>query len=690
MDTEVEAADDASAALGKDAATMRPKITALWHERSRAFGLNESDVPDFGIVASSELKQVIEKNHCLQVHAVPVMETLYEQIRNTHSMVILTDQRGLIIHALGDDDFLEKAGRVALRTGVLWSEESKGTNAIGTALLDGRPTLVHAADHYLRANRFLTCSCAPIIDNKGATIGALDVSGDQASYHQHTMALVRMSVQMIENHLFADNFSQAVRVHFHTRPEFVGTLVEGIVAFDAAGRFLGANRSAQFQLGMSGSVLQIHTISSLFGIPMSSLFDHCRTANPGLLSLCMHNGVAVHARAKFRTSGPMVTGPCGEREAREGNRRSVEARPASSAKTAAHHWTLNELLTGDPQIARAISKVRQVQGHDIPVLILGETGTGKELFAQAIHNESARREGPFVAVNCASIPDSLIEAELFGYEDGAFTGARKKGSIGKMQLANGGTLFLDEIGDMPVNLQARLLRVLQDRMVNPLGSVKSIPVNIAVICATNRNLQEMIRLGEFRRDLYYRLNALVIKLPPLRARTDLEALIARILVVGGDHDTPRAVAPDVLALFARSPWPGNLRQLTNVLRTARIMAHGAEMIGLDHLPDDFIDDLQQDCRAAGLDDASRADASAPRESSPDEPASATRAPLQVHPAVLFGDGASMGEVQTSAIAAAMKQCNGNVSAAARALSVSRNTIYRRLGINVDKTGGRTP
>src|SRR5438046_5960235 len=201
--TVIEGVDRASAALGTDLAAMRPEITAQWHERARELGLRESDVPDFCTVRSSDLSAAIDRNRILHSHALQVMETLYEQIQNTHSMVILTDHRGLIIHALGDDDFLEKAGRVALRTGVLWSEESKGTNAIGTALLDGRATLVHADDHFLSINRFLTCSCAPIVDVHGNTIGALDVSGDRGSYHRHTMALARMSVQMIENHLFA-------------------------------------------------------------------------------------------------------------------------------------------------------------------------------------------------------------------------------------------------------------------------------------------------------------------------------------------------------------------------------------------------------------------------------------------------------------------------------------------------------
>jgi transcriptional regulator with PAS, ATPase and Fis domain len=206
---------------------------------------------------------------------------------------------------------------------------------------------------------------------------------------------------------------------------------------------------------------------------------------------------------------------------------------------------LASLDTGDPQVAAVIAKVRKVIGKDIPILITGETGTGKELLAQAIHNDSPRRDGPFVAVNCASIPETLIESELFGYEEGAFTGARRKGALGKLVQANGGTLFLDEIGDMPYPLQVRLLRVLQERIVNPLGSAKSIPVDISVVCATHRSLREMIAQNLFREDLYYRLNGLVVKLPPLRERTDLAVVIEKI--------RRRAATDAVSASRRRSP-----------------------------------------------------------------------------------------------------------------------------------------
>ncbi|WP_300753561.1 sigma-54-dependent Fis family transcriptional regulator [Janthinobacterium sp.] len=619
-----------------------PIIIETSHQRSQAFGLSPTATPDSTPIAKSDLSLLIEQNRMLHTHAVPAMEALYQQIVNTHSMVILTDARGVIVHSLGDDDFLEKANRVALKPGVAWSEQVRGTNAIGTAITEKLATLVHADQHYLTANHFLTCSAAPITDHRGNVIGVLDVSSDQRSFHKHTMALVRMSALMIENQLFSATFEDAITLHFHARPEFVGTLMEGLASFTPGGRFLSANKNGLFQLGLSFAELQSHTFSSLFGLPVSALYDHYRMAAPGLLDLCLPSGVRVLSRAELRLANhafQYALSPSSEPA-----EKSTPTTPAPASATRRLSG-LRYLRTGDPQLELVIDKVGKVLGRDIPILIMGETGTGKELLAQAIHNDTPRTTGPFIAVNCASIPETLIESELFGYEDGAFTGARKKGATGKILQAHGGTLFLDEIGDMPLGLQARLLRVLQERMVTPLGSSKSIPIHIDLICATNHNLRERMAKGLFREDLYYRLNGLVVKLPPLRERTDLETVVKKILATeapGSRH----TLAPDLLKLFHRHQWPGNFRQLTNLLRTAIVMADGAQEISLRHMPDDFLDDIES-------------------------------APLANNPATA-SSGARLEELEHNAIVEALAAHGGNVSATARALGISRNTIYRKL------------
>ncbi len=631
------------------------------HKRSFSYGLSANLKPQFDPLNRSELSQIVDQNKLLHTHAIPVMETLYEQIINTHNMVLLTDANGLIMHTMGDDDFLEKANKVALSPGVAWSEESKGTNAIGTAIAEQKPMMIHADEHFLRANQFLTCSAAPILDHKGKVIGVLDVTGDKRSVHKHTMALVRMSAQMIENQLFMATFQDAITLHFHSRPEFIGTLMEGIVSFNPSGRLLSANRVGLCQLDLSVAALQSHTFSSLFGLPISALFDHYRTSAPSFLTLCMNNGVRVFGRAVFRSHNSVFQNSVSQNDKPDNlvSATKVSEKGASSnvnENASLRPRGLRYLNTGDPQVSILIEKVQKVLGRDITILIEGETGTGKELLAQAIHKDSPRANGPFVAVNCASIPETLIESELFGYEDGAFTGARKKGNSGKILQANGGTLFLDEIGDMPLNLQSRLLRVLQERMVTPLGSTKSIAVNVELICATNCNLREMIAQGEFRKDLYYRLNGLVVKLPALRDRTDLEIIVEKILSFESSNIS-YSIAPEIMELFKKHSWPGNFRQLTSLLRTAIVMAGDDREIRREHLPDDFLEEI-------------------------------IAAKIEHIEAKKFTDivdhsiknDTNMDGVKILAIKKALEEHNGKVSAAARALGVSRNTIYRNMNL----------
>ncbi|MDR0478832.1 MAG: sigma 54-interacting transcriptional regulator, partial [Burkholderiaceae bacterium] len=456
----------------------------------------------------------------------------------------------------------------------------------------------------------------------------------------------------IENYLFATTFRETLLVSFHGRAEFLGTLMEGIVAFTSEGRLLSANRSAQFQLGMPLAALRSHTLLSLFQMTSAQLLDSMRANRQAHLTLNVSNGAVVYARAQFM--------PVSRAPGRYPTTAHESVRPvvcATVPQKAPKISRLDNLDTGDPQIAAVIAKVRKVIDRDIPILITGETGTGKELLAQAIHGASHRRDAPLVAVNCASIPETLIESELFGYEEGAFTGARRKGAVGKLLQANGGTLFLDEIGDMPYALQARLLRVLQERAINPLGSTKTIPVNIAIICATHRDLREMIAQNRFRKDLYYRLNGLAVRLPPLRERTDLRVVIEKMLqheAIASGNSRPLRIAPEVWALFERCAWPGNFRQIRNLLRTAAALVDNDGLIGRAHLSDDFFDDLRH-----GV---------APNQ------AAQISASLNMSRSA----GTKLQDVTVSAIAATLARHSGNVSAAARELGVARNTIYRRM------------
>ena len=685
----------------------RAELIEQSHQRCAALGLTRVERPDFEPLMRSDLNLARERNQRLFTHAAPVMELLFEQIVNTDSMIVLTDAQGTILHSVGDDAFLERAGKVALAPGVNWAEQSKGTNAIGTALFEECPTLVHGSEHFIHANSFLTCSAVPIFDPRGCMLGVLDVTGDQRSYHQHTMGLVRMSARMIENQWLSDDCGNRLRLHFHSRVEFIGTLLEGILVVGADGRIVGANRSALDQLDISSAALRMQSLASLFGTTAAALFDHFRAPLPLPMRLCLPNGRQFHVSARFSGAARAMVVGGGSAPAAAGTAVPAAAatavvepaRLASAPAGAAPGLSaLQYLKTGDPQIEATVHKVQRVLNRDIPLLILGETGTGKELLARAVHQDSNRARQAFVAVNCASIPESLIEAELFGYEDGAFTGARRKGAPGRIVQANGGTLFLDEIGDMPLALQARLLRVLQERSVMPLGGQKAIPVDIAVIGATHRNLRDMIDAGTFREDLYYRLNGLVVRLPALRERSDLPAVAQRILRAECPHDPPR-ISPAVMALFEACSWPGNIRQLANVLRTAAVMAGDEPQIDEQHLSDDFLDDLRRVPAApARLSATAMRAATGVAEAVPERAAFAfaetapaplmaatAQAPMapQTPPAASATSATAptartLGEAEIEMIREALAAANGNISVASKRLGISRNTIYRKL------------
>lgn len=774
------------------------------HERCLTMGLNRTDRLDFPTLSRNELALARERNHRLYVHAAPVMETLFSQILDSQSMVVLTDANGTILHTIGPDAFLQRAAKVALSPGVNWSESTKGTNAIGTALIEELPTLVHGAEHFINANHFLTCSAAPILDPRGNILGVLDVTGDQHTFHPYTLGLVRMSVRMIENHWFSDDHRNVGHIYLHARPEFLGTLTEGILAVNPDGRIMGANRGAQEQLGMSSAALRMHTVTSLFGATMGALTERFRSPQVGPMLVETVSGRQLHLRARFNwpvwhslsestadaveaTPVAAVAGgsgltlpaasapkdasaaPGGRTPLRTAEMGGVTGAPApaglggslgsgptsvSSAmppgspfgvpsgrladafvpgtpgtgssgepprSSASRKLGLSALATGDAQMAALLDKLKRVLNRDIPVLIQGETGTGKELLARAIHLDSSRASAPFVAVNCASIPETLIESELFGYEEGAFTGARRKGAVGKMVQAHGGTLFLDEIGDMPLSLQAHLLRVLQEREVTPLGSGRAIPIDINLVCATHRNLREMIERKTFREDLYFRLNGLVVRIPPLRERTDLMVLVERILQ-RECPDVAHELAPDVLNLFQACRWQGNVRQLAGVLRTACVMAGDERFITRAHLSDDFMDDVLRSQSQAGL--GARATATGSGGSMAGSgyigggmvpPAAASSglhghgqgglhaiAPVHAYPEASAAEGMDMGrhaappaaapstvasapsapaslvDIELQTIRQAVEAARGNISEAAKQLGISRNTIYRKL------------
>ncbi|MFP5401715.1 MAG: sigma-54-dependent Fis family transcriptional regulator [Gammaproteobacteria bacterium] len=623
-------------------------------QRCQRLGMENTERGRPSNTTRGDLMVARERNAALLNHAGGVMEHLYEQIRASGSMVLLADASGLILHGIGDPAFVDRASRVALQPGASWSECQRGTNAIGATLIERAPVEVFGAEHYLDCNGVLTCSAAPILDCRGELLGALDISGDHRQYQPHTLGLARMGVRLVERHMFESEYARHALFAFHPRPEGVGGLQEGLLAVDADGEIVAADRQARALLGIeAGRSLGLGSFGNLFRNSFGTVISRAGRDPGSLMALELRAGATVYARVRVSLAWHVGLQAA---QARGGARAARAPDPSRSARS---RVTLETLATGDAGLQLALDRCAKVVGRNIPILIQGESGSGKELLARACHNSGPRADGPFVAVNCAAIPENLIESELFGYVGGAFTGARKEGAIGRIQQAHGGTLFLDEIGDMPLAMQARLLRVLQERCVQPVGAAEPVAVDIALLCATHRVLSDSVKAGRFREDLYYRVNSLTAQLPPLRERSDLRAIIRRLLDGSRHHPEPTRidVAAETMAILEAYAWPGNIRQLQNVLEVAlALLDEDEDCILPAHLPEEVLQ---------GADDA-------PVERQ------AAREPVATATAAL-ARGRRPKDIDDATIRAALERFDGNLSAAARHLGVARNTLYRRMG-----------
>jgi transcriptional regulator of acetoin/glycerol metabolism len=607
-------------------------------DRCSAAGLAPDAADPQSIVSSVVLREASERNGRLIALAQPIIDTVSVQIRGSASTLLLADANGLILRTTGDADFLGRADRVALKPGADWSEAQRGTNAIGTVLASSRALEIVGGEHFLSRNALLTCSAAPLFDPAGHIVGVLDISGDYRAYQPHTLGLARMAAQWIEQRLFESDFASHLLLAIHPEPEYVGVLGEGVLAIRQDGAVLGANPSARSLLGLRRGALDGLTFGALFEQPLGRMVDSARRQPASLFQLTTRNGLVLCARLRGELP------PVAATVSRARPTPTLQRGPAPS---------LEEMSADDAVMAALVSRARRMLGHDIPILIQGESGAGKEMLARALHAAGPRSGQAFVALNCAAIPETLIESELFGYEAGAFTGARREGAPGRIQQADGGTLFLDEIGDMPLALQARLLRVLQERCVTPLGGERTIAVDLRLVCATHRQLRDEVARGAFREDLYYRINGLTLKLPALRERSDLAALVERLLREEAGGRKCR-LAPEVLRAFTNYAWPGNLRQLHNVLRVAvALLDDGQDEIGFEQLPDDLREELfMQPARPGPT--------------------------VVVQAAAVPASGAMLVDVERDAIRRALDEAGGNISAAARKLGISRTTLYRKL------------
>ncbi|GAB7025477.1 sigma-54-dependent Fis family transcriptional regulator [Geotalea toluenoxydans] len=624
-----------------DVQLLRPEVASSW-QRCRHLNVNPFQEAD-GYVNQLELRErIYHKQYLLKV-ARPFMDNLYNFVKGSGFQVVLTDELGYLLEVLGDNEIVNRTRQVLLCPGGNWSESQQGTNAIGTAIVEKKPVQIYAWEHYCKSNHFLTCSAAPIFNPEGEAIGILDISGDYRVANAHTLGMVVAAVNAIENQLRLQKATDKLYTAYRYSNTLLENMSDGLISINNNGIITEMNAKAGEILGCNPALAKGRHVEKIYN------------ARNTLLQV-LSEGTEYEDREiiieklgrKIYSSATLLRDDAGGAIGavavfREMNNRQPVRRPTILQS---HSYTFDNIIGASPAITAVKEWAKLAAASPSTVLVMGESGTGKELFAQAIHNASPRGDRQFIALNCAALPESLIESELFGYEEGTFTGARKGGQAGKFEIADGGTLFLDEIGDMSANVQAKLLRVIQEKKVSRIGSANERPVDIRIIAATHKDLAEEVHGGRFRQDLYYRLNVLEINIPPLRERReDLPVITAHLIekmAAKLGRDVP-AVGNGFMEKVVAYGWPGNIRELENAIERAVIRAGIGGLLTAELL------EMQS--------------------------AQAVKPEM---PAPVVKEIRALREVECDMIVDALAFYQGNIQKAAAKLGIGRNTLYRKM------------
>lgn len=640
-------------------------VKSSWQRCINEYQLDPSRLQAPSVIDNSNLKDLQSRHDELVEIARAEMDTLYNQICGSGYALLLTDAKGIILAEKVDPTLTKMFRSAGLIVGAEWSERSEGTNGIGTCIAEGRSITIHRNDHFRARHIGLSCSGSPIRDLNGDLVAVLDASSvgshDTRASQMHTMALVNTSARLIEKCLFLRRCQSYRILRFHSRPEFVNLLHDAGLALSETGTVIAAD-------DMAVSLLAVPGRGSLIGRHVSELFDigeaelqQLAAARQALLPV---HDIRLGRRFYATLAQPQLISRVINSVLMGTSTVRSEHIRISPKPELGNELDLSELAGQDPAMLRNIRNARRLANSRVPILIQGPTGSGKEAFAKAIHNGSVRSDKPFVAVNCAAIPETLIESELFGYKAGAFTGARKEGMRGRIQQACGGTLFLDEIGDMPLSLQTRLLRVLEEQEVAPLGSEVAVKVELFVISASHRSLTELVSRGDFREDLFYRLNGMILELPSLKDREDIEQLVRRqVAVEARAYGQPVEIEADAFQRLLSYDWPGNIRELRNVIRAALAICEDG-IVRLADLPRS----LQRPSSV-----------SPPSMPTFEETATITVPAL---PSAAFSNSNTTGNAleaaERDALLRAVERHAWNMTLTARELGMSRNTLYRKL------------
>lgn len=630
--------------LGADAEIdqLSPIVLNSW-KRSKAYGINpHSRVPTLHVTAKEVAIRQQENRSLLDI-AKPFMNSIYSIVGNKDFIIRLTDKDGFVLDHIGEKGFIARFGKTYLQNGYNLKEENAGTNAVGLSLLLKKPIQIMGSEHFMEKFHGLTTSASPIKDKYNETIGILSITGNYSMVHPHTLGMVTAAAEAIQRELRLREINQDLNSMNKQFYDIMETISEGIVAVDAKGKILNANKQARGLLDIKRKKIEGTNINKY--ITNEKNFVRIFILNDTVFEeeweLVTHKG----QKKKFIIDvNYFKTGRIPKMIVLIINQAKVIHSMINKIVGANAIFTFEDIVGKSEKLKPAIHLAKISSNIDLTILLHGESGTGKEMFAQSIHNNSARSSKPFVFLNCGAIPRELVASELFGYEEGAFTGARLGGHPGKFELADGGTLFLDEIGDMPLDAQVSLLRVLETKNIVRVGGKEVIPVDVRVIAATHKDLQQEVALGRFREDLYYRLNVFPIDIPPLRERKeDLRLFIDYFVSKYAETISKNITGIDeeFYRVLQRHDWPGNVRELQNTLQMAVNIAQNHASLSMTHLPRHFLASVNYEQE-------------------------------------LIEDLPSLDDIEKEAIVNTLERCQFNLSKTSEVLKIGRSTLYRKM------------